>query len=123
TMDTQTTLRAMSRTRSIKLRHFLCELDTPGIGHILKAAGCDFAMFDMEHSGFGFDTVKNVLRYMEAALLPCMVRVPSGAYDHVARACDLGAEGIVVPNVRTAAEARQIVDSIKYTPHANRRSP
>lgn len=114
------TLKAMSRTREAKLGHFLCEFDTPGIGHILKAAGCDFAMLDMEHSGFSFETVKAMLRYMEAAELACIVRVPSHAYDHVARVCDMGAEGIVIPNVRTAAEAKQIVDWIKYSPKGSR---
>jgi len=119
-METSTTLKAMSRTRRAKVGHFLCEFDTPGIAYILKSAGCDFAMFDMEHSGFGFDTVKKVLRFMEAAALPCIVRVPSNAYDHIARACDMGAEGIVIPNVRTAAEARKIVDCVKYRPEGNR---
>ena len=33
------------------------EFPTPGIGHILKQGGCDFAFIDMEHSGFGIDTI------------------------------------------------------------------
>ena len=28
---------------------------------MLKAAGCEFAFVDMEHSGFGFETVKTLL--------------------------------------------------------------
>jgi 2-keto-3-deoxy-L-rhamnonate aldolase RhmA len=47
---------------------------TPGIGYILKSAGCDFVLFDLEHSGFGFETVKSAIRYFEAADLPAIVR-------------------------------------------------
>ena len=52
-------LKEMSRSRELKLGHFIVEFATPGIGQILKAAGCDFALFDTEHSGFGFETIKD----------------------------------------------------------------
>ena len=51
------TLRAMARTRALKLGHFIVEFATPGIGHIMKNAGCEFVLFDLEHSGFGYETV------------------------------------------------------------------
>ena len=79
-------LKAMSKTKSAKFGHFIVEFATPGIGHILKSAGCDFVLFDLEHSGFHFETVKSVLRYFEAAQLPAIVRVPSKEYQHIARA-------------------------------------
>ena len=52
-------LKEMAGTGSAKLGHFVVEFATPGIGHILKSAGCDFVLFDLEHSGFGFETVKS----------------------------------------------------------------
>jgi 2-keto-3-deoxy-L-rhamnonate aldolase RhmA len=48
------------------------------------------------------------------------VRVPSKEYHHIARACDMGAEGIMLPMVGTVAEARHILDSMKYTPDGKR---
>jgi 2-keto-3-deoxy-L-rhamnonate aldolase RhmA len=113
-------LKAMSKTKSLKLGHFVVEFATPGIGHILKSAGCDFVLFDLEHSGFHFETVKSVLRYFEAAALPAIVRVPSKEYQHIARAMDMGAEGLMLPMVGTAAEAREIVRSMKYHPAGGR---
>lgn len=110
----------MARTRSVKLGHFIVEFATPGIGHILKSAGCDFALFDLEHSGFGFETVKSAIRYFEAADIAPIVRVPSKEYHHIARACDMGAEGIMIPMVGTAKEARTIVDCMKYFPQGKR---
>ena len=56
-------LKRLCRSRELKLGHFLIEFATPGIGHILKGAGCDFAFIDMEHSGFSFETVKSAVRY------------------------------------------------------------
>ena len=113
-------LKQMTRTPEAKLGHFIVEFATPGIGHILKQAGCDFALFDLEHSGFGFETVKSAARYFEAAGLPAIVRVPSKEYHHIARACDLGAEGIMIPMVGTAAEANAVVNCMKYYPDGRR---
>src|SRR5271155_5992636 len=109
-------LKAMSKTKSAKFGHFIVEFATPGIGHILKSAGCDFVLFDLEHSGCGFETVKSAIRYFEAADLPVIVRVPSKEYHHIARAMDMGAEGLMLPMVGNAGEARHILKSMKYTP-------
>ena len=117
---TEQTLKQMAGTRSAKLGHFVVEFATPGIGHILKSAGCDFVLFDLEHSGFGFETVKSALRYFEAAQLPAIVRVPSREYHHIARAMDMGAEGLMLPMVGNVDEVRHIVDSMKYHPAGKR---
>ncbi len=115
-----TPLKDMAQHRNLKAGHFVFEFDTPGIGHILKSAGCDFTIFDTEHSGFGIETTKRVLRYMQGAELPTIVRVPSKDYKDIARACDAGAEGLMLPMVSTPEEAEQIVQSMKYVPRGGR---
>jgi 2-keto-3-deoxy-L-rhamnonate aldolase RhmA len=117
---TATGLKAMTQTKSPKFGHFIVEFATPGIGHIMKSAGCDFTLFDLEHSGFGFETVKSALRYFEAADLPAIVRVPSREYHHIARAMDMGAEGLMLPMVGNVDEVRHIVNSMKYHPQGRR---
>ncbi len=113
-------LKAQCHSRDLKLGHFIIEFATPGIGHMLANAGCDFALFDCEHSGFGFETVKAAIRYFEAARVPTIVRVPSKSYHHIARAADMGAEGVMLPMVDDAGEARAILDCLKYTPIGQR---
>lgn len=113
-------LKAMAGARTPKFGHFIVEFATPGIGHILKSAGCDFVLFDLEHSGFHFETVKSVIRYFEAARLPAIIRTPSRDYQHIARAMDMGAEGLMLPMVGTGAEAREIVRAMKYYPAGGR---
>ena len=44
-------LKAMAGHRKLKLGHFIVEFATPGIGYILKNAGCEFALLDTEHPG------------------------------------------------------------------------
>jgi 2-keto-3-deoxy-L-rhamnonate aldolase RhmA len=113
-------LKAMCGTGEAKLGTFIVEFATPGIGHICKAAGCDFVLFDTEHSGFHNETIKSAIRYFEAAQLPTIVRVPSKEYHHIARAADMGAEGIMLPMVNDAAEARHVLNCLKYTPLGER---
>jgi 2-keto-3-deoxy-L-rhamnonate aldolase RhmA len=113
-------LKEMVGVRTPKFGHFIVEFATPGIGHILKSAGCDYVLFDLEHSGFTFETVKSALRYFEAADLPAIVRVPSKEYHHIARALDMGAEGIMLPMVGNADEVRHILNSMKYHPAGKR---
>jgi 2-dehydro-3-deoxyglucarate aldolase/4-hydroxy-2-oxoheptanedioate aldolase len=71
------TLRDLCTDRSFKFGHFVVEFATPGIGHILKGAGCEFVLFDTGHSGSSTDVVRSCVRYFEAAQLPAICRVPS----------------------------------------------
>jgi 2-keto-3-deoxy-L-rhamnonate aldolase RhmA len=114
------TLKSLCRDRAYKFGHFVVEFATPGIGHILKAAGCDFVLFDTEHSGFSTDVVKACVRYFEAAELPAIFRVPSKSYHHLARYADMGAQGIMVPLVNDAREAHELVSCVKYYPAGKR---
>ena len=114
-------LKAMAKsTKTPKFGHFVVEFATPGIGHIMKSAGCDFTLFDLEHSGFSLETVKSALRYFEAADLPAIVRMPSKDYHHIARAMDMGVEGLMLPMVGNVDEVRHIINSMKYHPMGKR---
>ncbi|MFO1351832.1 MAG: aldolase/citrate lyase family protein [Gammaproteobacteria bacterium] len=114
------TIKPMTEARDLKLGHFIVEFATPGIGHIMKNAGCDYALLDTEHSGFGHETMKSALRYIQAADLPAIVRVPSKEYHHIARAADMGADAIMLPMVNNAKEARHILNCMKYPPEGER---
>ena len=115
-----TPLRNVCAQPGVKVGTFVCEFNTPGIGYLLKAAGCDFAFVDMEHSGFDVSTLKSLLRYFEAAQLPCFVRPPGKDYYAVARVLDMGAEGLILPMVGSVAEAQTIINNARYTPLGQR---
>ncbi len=116
----QATYREMTKTRDLKAGVAFLEFDSPGVGQIAKAGGAEFAFIDMEHSGFGIDTVKRMLRYMQAADLPALVRPPSKSYHHIARVLDIGADALLLQMLSSAEEARQIVGYMKYAPEGGR---
>lgn len=113
-------LKAMARSRDLKAGHMVIEFDTPGIGYIMKEAGCEFTLFDTEHSGFTVETVKRVMAYLRAADLPAIVRVPSKNYEDIARTLDAGADALMLPMVNNVEEAEAIIDCMMYPPVGKR---
>jgi len=81
------------------------EFFTPGYPAICREAGAEFILYDMEHSGVGFETMKAQFAFCRGLDLVPLVRVPSGDYHHIARALDIGAMGIMVPMVETSQRA------------------
>ena len=107
----------------VPLGTMIGEFDTPGIGHIAKAAGLDYVFLDLEHSGFGLGDLKRLLVYFQAAGLPVMVRPPSKSGHHISRALDAGAEALLMPMVASAEEAADLVRMMRYPPAAGAASP
>jgi len=62
-------LKKMTQTRRPKIGTMLVEFDTPGIGQIMKAAGCEFVFFDWKHSSFEYESLKRTLRYLQSPKL------------------------------------------------------
>ncbi len=98
----------------------MMEFSTTGIGRIAAAAGAEFAVFDMEHTGWSTETVRMLMATSRAADLVPMVRVPAMQYHFVARVLDVGAMGVVVPMVSDADQARALADAARYPPAGRR---
>jgi 2-dehydro-3-deoxyglucarate aldolase/4-hydroxy-2-oxoheptanedioate aldolase len=96
------------------------ECTIPGIGQMLQNAGCAFALFDMEHAGLGYESFKMLAATFRGLDIVPMVRVPRGEYHFLARALDLGAQGVMVPMVESAEAARAIAEACRYPPRGRR---
>jgi 2-keto-3-deoxy-L-rhamnonate aldolase RhmA len=96
------------------------EFFSPGMPQICRNAGAEFVLFDMEHTGLSFETLKTQFALCRGLDIVPMVRVPRGEYHFIARALDVGAMGIMVPMVGTAAEAQHIVSCTRYPPAGRR---
>ena len=116
TNPVKTTLAAGGRAFGAMVFEFF----SPGIAQICRNAGAQFVLFDMEHTGLGFETLKTQFALAKAADLVPMVRVPRGEYHFIARALDIGALGVMVPMVGSAEEARHIVSCTRYPPVGKR---
>ena len=102
------------------LGHAVFEFATPGIGRILDAAGVDFVTFDMEHGGFGIDTIRHLISYARGTSVTPCVRVPATRYEYIAGVLDAGAQGIWVPLVETVEQVQRIASAARYAPAGNR---
>jgi 2-keto-3-deoxy-L-rhamnonate aldolase RhmA len=96
------------------------EFFTPGIARIMDAAGAEFALFDMEHSGVGIETIKAQMSYAVGTNCVPMVRVPNIEYHHIAAALDAGALGIMAPMIDCAEQAAHLVACTRYPPAGRR---
>ncbi len=98
------------------------EFNSPGIGRIAAQAGAEFVVFDMEHSGWGIDSIRMLLSTTRAADIVPIVRVPTTQYHLLSGPLDSGAMGLMVPMVESEEQARLIVRSAKYPPIGGRGS-
>src|SRR5262245_25934507 len=98
----------------------MLEFGTTGVSRIAAEAGAEFAVFDMEHTGWSMETIRGLMSTSRAAELVPIVRVPTLQYHFIARALDVGAMGLVVPLVADEAQARQFVEFAKYPPAGRR---
>ncbi len=96
------------------------EFFSPGMPQICRNAGAEFVLYDMEHTGLSFETLKTQVALCRGLSLVPMVRVPRGEYHFIARALDVGALGVMVPMVGTAEEAASIVACTRYPPQGRR---
>ncbi|MBX2999255.1 MAG: hypothetical protein KF893_12145 [Caldilineaceae bacterium] len=104
----------------VAVGHMIMEFNTRGMGRMLGVAGLDFVLIDMEHASFSTADVANLIAWTHASEVAPFARVPQLEYHLIARVLDAGALGVMVPNVKTGAEARAIVDAVKYAPLGKR---
>jgi 2-keto-3-deoxy-L-rhamnonate aldolase RhmA len=104
----------------VALGTLVFEFRTTGIGQIAAAAGADFAIFDMEHTGWSIESIRYLMATSRAADLVPMVRVPAAETHLIARPLDVGAMGLMVPMVESAEQARMVVCAAKYPPLGRR---
>src|SRR5262245_15801472 len=113
-------IRQLLAEGKIPIGHMIIEFGTRGIAKIAEAAGLDFVLIDMEHSGLDFGSVADLLAWFKATPVAPIVRVPAIEYHFIARVMDAGALGVMAPNVRTAGQALEVVNAMRYAPEGNR---
>ena len=87
---------------------------------VMKLAGVDFVIIDMEHERMTFPEVMGLIKTCEACGMATMVRVPGVNGDYIKKALDIGASAIKIPDVSTAEEAKAAVAFCKYPPEGVR---
>ena len=91
-------------------------LGAPAAAEIVARAGYDWAIVDLEHGLGSVADLHAQLLAVQTTPTAAIVRVPSVERLRIDRALDLGADGIMLPQVRTVAEARDGVSWLRYPP-------
>lgn len=90
------------------------------IAPIAKTAGFDTLYVDLEHNTLSIDTCCQICVAAQAIGITPLVRVPANTPDYIGRVLDGGAMGVITPHVRSAAEARAMVEMVKFPPLGHR---
>lgn len=88
----------------------------PAVLPLLKAAGLDFARYDIEHSSPSMETVADMAVLARALDFGFVVRPPKANREWITRLLDVGVWNIHCPQVETAAHAAEIVSAAYYAP-------
>lgn len=83
-------------------------------------AGYDFVLLDMEHGPNTFEKLQQLIRAANVAGVMPVVRVPRGTDIWIDQALDVGAGGVMIPQIDTAEQARVAVSAAKFAPKGNR---
>lgn len=94
-------------------------LNSPEIVEILSLCNFDWLFLDMEH---GTLSVASVQHLIQAIRRDCsaIVRIPENSTVWIKKVLDTGCDGILVPQVKNADEARQAVMAAKFPPKGER---
>jgi 4-hydroxy-2-oxoheptanedioate aldolase len=92
------------------------EIPTPYVSNIIAKAKMDFQIIDMEHGVFDFELSQNMIFAIKAEDGSAIVRVPSLDESYILRALDIGADGIIFPQVETIEDVNKIIKYCKYAP-------
>lgn len=91
-------------------------LEAPTITEIAVSLGLDWVVVDSEHGQLDFKDLLEHIRVCRNTSTTPLVRIPEIEQGTIKRVLDLGAEGILVPQVYNAREVQQAVRFAKYPP-------
>ncbi|MBI5567481.1 MAG: 2,4-dihydroxyhept-2-ene-1,7-dioic acid aldolase [Chloroflexi bacterium] len=85
---------------------------------VLASVGFDWFFLDNEHSPLEALELQSIIRATGST--PCVVRVSHSAEVPIKKALDIGAAGIIAPQVNSAERAAQVVSWARYAPSGTR---
>ena len=86
----------------------------PHVVEVLALSSLDVLVLDAEHAPFDRGSLDMCILAARAAGKPVLVRPPSSSHEQILNALDLGADGVILPHIRTAQEAADAVKACHY---------
>lgn len=92
----------------------------PAVIEIMASAGFEWLVIDMEHTSIDLSMAQMLIATIQAQNIKALVRVSKNEEVIIKRILDMGADGIVVPMVKSQADALEAIDYAKYPPEGKR---
>jgi 2-keto-3-deoxy-L-rhamnonate aldolase RhmA len=86
----------------------------PHVVEVLALSPLDVLVLDAEHAPFDRGSLDQCILAARAGGKPVLVRPASAAQEHILNALDLGADGVILPHIRTAQDAADAVKACHY---------
>ena len=93
---------------------------SPAVTEFIAHLGFDFTLLDAEHAAMDSVVIEDMIRASQCAGVPAIVRVPFSRAEHVRKALDSGANGVQVPLISDAGEARAALAPANFPPAGER---
>ena len=92
----------------------------PSIVDIMASAGFEWLVIDMEHTSIDLTTAHTLIATIQANDMKALVRVSKNEEVIIKKVLDMGADGIIVPMIKSKADALKAIDYAKYPPVGKR---
>ncbi len=114
-----TTLRDVWEAEGIKVGGW-CVVPSALTAELMGHCGFDWVCIDTQHGLIGYESMAAMLQALAITGTPAFVRVRWNEPGEIMKALDAGAQGVIVPMVNSADEARQAVGACRYPPDGYR---
>jgi len=119
----------MNRYEALKQKFASCEkivgttmimLQNPVLLEKMAHPDLDFILMDAEHGFFDTQNVIPMLHTCRMLGIPSFVRVQDTQYHLIAKAIDMGADGVMVPRVETLEQVETVVEAVCFAPYGRK---
>ena len=87
---------------------------------IMATAGFEWLCIDMEHTSIDLATAKMLITTIHANNIKALVRVSKNEEVAIKKVMDMGADGVIVPMIKSKKDAQMAIDFVKYPPTGKR---
>ena len=92
----------------------------PYVVEAFAQAGVDYLDMDAEHTNFDMKELVETVNYAHLSGITPMVRLPALEQHFITRLLDNGCQSLILPSIRTGAEARRFIEFAKFYPEGER---
>lgn len=97
-----------------------CSLSSPNAVNSIGQSGLDFCVLDIEHGSASFETLENMVRAAEVTNCVPIIRSWDSYQPNLLRCLETGVKSILVPNVNSKKQVKEIVNYCRYFPQGSR---